>query len=42
MDRYTIRADRDGFSVYDAWTGEIAIIATGPQRWRNGRSPRPH
>lgn len=31
MDRYTTRPDRDGFSVYDAWTGEVAVIAMPPQ-----------
>jgi hypothetical protein len=31
MDRYTTRPDRDGFSVYDAWTGEVAVIAMTPQ-----------
>jgi hypothetical protein len=32
MDRYTTRPDRDGFSVYDARTGEVAVIAMTPQR----------
>jgi hypothetical protein len=31
MDRYTTRPDRDGFSVYDVWTGEVAVIAMLPQ-----------
>jgi hypothetical protein len=31
MDRYTTRPDRDGFSVYDAWTGVTAVIAMTPQ-----------
>jgi hypothetical protein len=31
MERYTTRPDRDGFSVYDVWTGEVAVIATPPQ-----------
>lgn len=25
------RPDRDGFSVYDVWTGEVAVIAMTPQ-----------
>jgi hypothetical protein len=25
MHRYTTRRDREGFSVYDLWTGEIAV-----------------
>lgn len=31
MNRYTTRPDRDGFSIYDVWTGEIAVIAMTPQ-----------
>jgi hypothetical protein len=27
MDRYPTRPDRDGFSVYDVWPGEVAVIA---------------
>ncbi|MBL8772221.1 MAG: hypothetical protein JNK30_12640 [Phenylobacterium sp.] len=30
-DRYLVRPDRDGFSVYDVWTGEPAVIAMTPQ-----------
>jgi hypothetical protein len=26
MDRFAIRADRLGFSVYDVWTGETAVV----------------
>lgn len=29
--RYQIRPDRSGFSVYDVWTGEAAVIAMDPQ-----------
>jgi len=29
--RFDVRRDRDGFSVYDVWTGEAAIIAMTPQ-----------
>lgn len=25
-DRFAIRADRIGFSVYDTWTGETAVV----------------
>jgi len=25
-DRFAIRADRRGFSVYDTWTGETAVV----------------
>jgi hypothetical protein len=32
MDRYTTRADREGFSVFDLWTGEVAVVAMTPQR----------
>ena len=31
MDRYLTRPDRDGFSVFDVWTGEAAVIAMVPQ-----------
>ena len=31
IQRFTIRADRHGFSVYDIWTGEVAVIAMTPQ-----------
>lgn len=31
MERYITRPDRDGFSVCDVWTGEIAVIAMTPQ-----------
>jgi hypothetical protein len=31
MDRYTTRPDRDGFSVFDLWTGEVAVVAMTPQ-----------
>ncbi|HVI31046.1 hypothetical protein [Phenylobacterium sp.] len=30
-DRYRIRPDREGFTVYDLWTGEAAVIAMAPQ-----------
>lgn len=30
-DRYLVRPDREGFSVYDVWTGEAAVIAMTPQ-----------
>lgn len=30
-ERFAIRADPEGFSVYDLWTGETAIIAMAPQ-----------
>ena len=29
--RFAIRADPEGFSVYDLWTGETAVIAMTPQ-----------
>ena len=29
--RYTIRPDRQGFSVTDSWTGQPAVIAMHPQ-----------
>jgi hypothetical protein len=28
--RYAIRRDRQGFSVFDVWTGEVAVIAMTP------------
>jgi hypothetical protein len=31
MDRYMTRPDRDGFSVYDVWTGEIVAVAMTSQ-----------
>jgi hypothetical protein len=31
MDRFIIRPDRDGFSVYDVVTGAVAVIAMSPQ-----------
>ncbi len=31
MDRYTTRPDREGFSVFDLWTGETVVIAMVPQ-----------
>jgi len=31
-DRYLLRPDPNGFSVYDVWTGQIAEIAQAPQR----------
>ena len=31
MERFTTRPDREGFSVYDRWTGEAAVIAMAPQ-----------
>lgn len=30
-ERYQVRPDREGFCVYDVWTGEAAIIAMTPQ-----------
>jgi hypothetical protein len=30
-ERYQVRPDREGFSVYDLWTGEAANIAMTPQ-----------
>lgn len=30
-ERFVIRPDREGFSVYDIWTGEVAAIAMTPQ-----------
>lgn len=29
--RFVTRPDREGFSVYDVWTGEAAVIAMTPQ-----------
>lgn len=31
MDRYAIRPDPQGFSVFDVWTGEVAVIAMTAQ-----------
>lgn len=31
MDRYTTRPDREAFSVFDVWPGEVAVIAMVPQ-----------
>jgi hypothetical protein len=31
LPRYAIRPDHEGFSVFDVWTGEIAVIAMTPQ-----------
>jgi len=31
MNRYLTRPDREGFSVFDIWTGEAAVIAMVPQ-----------
>jgi hypothetical protein len=28
--RYAIRPDRGGFSVFDIWTGEVAVVAMVP------------
>lgn len=30
-ERYDVRPDREGFTVYDVWTGEAAVIAMTPQ-----------
>jgi hypothetical protein len=30
-DRFAIRPDRTGWSVYEIWTGEVAVIALVPQ-----------
>ncbi|WP_334163737.1 hypothetical protein [Phenylobacterium sp.] len=30
-ERYHVRPDREGFTVYDLWTGEAAVIAMTPQ-----------
>jgi hypothetical protein len=30
-ERYLVRPDGGGFSVYDIWTGEPAVIAMTPQ-----------
>ena len=29
--RFDVRRDREGFSVYDVWTGQVAVIAMTPQ-----------
>ena len=31
LDRFGVRADPGGFSVYDVWTGAVAVIAMTPQ-----------
>jgi hypothetical protein len=31
MARCATRPDHEGFSVFDVWTGEVAVIATLPQ-----------
>ena len=31
IDRFTVRPDRAGWTVYDVWTGEPAVIAMVPQ-----------
>lgn len=31
MDRFIIRPDRDGYSVYDVVAGAVAVIAMSPQ-----------
>jgi hypothetical protein len=31
IERYQVRPDRDGHTVYDIWTGEAAVIAMAPQ-----------
>lgn len=30
-ERFFVRPDRNGFSVYDVWSGEVAVIAMAPQ-----------
>ena len=30
-ERFAIRPDTEGFSVFDIWTGEAAVIAMTPQ-----------
>lgn len=30
-ERYAVRPDPSGFSVFDVWTGETAVIAMTPQ-----------
>ncbi len=30
-ERYLVRPDREGFSVYDVLSGEVAVIAMTPQ-----------
>jgi len=32
MDRYITRPDQAGFTVFDVWTGEVAVIAMAPQK----------
>jgi len=36
LPRYAVRPDRVGFSVFDLWTGEAAVLAMVPQ---TGLSP---
>jgi hypothetical protein len=31
-DRFATRADRIGFSVYDTWTGETAVVESSGSR----------
>jgi len=31
IERFVIGPDREGFSVVDLWTGEVAVIAMTPQ-----------
>jgi len=33
-DRFVLRPDRDGLSVMDIWTGEVAVIASVPLKTR--------
>lgn len=30
-ERFVVRPDRNGFSVCDVWTGDVAVIAMTPQ-----------
>jgi hypothetical protein len=30
-ERFAVRPDHTGFSVYDLWTGETVVIAMSPQ-----------
>jgi hypothetical protein len=30
-ERFAIRPDRAGWTVYDAWTGEPSVLAMAPQ-----------
>ena len=30
-DRYAVRPGPRGFTIYDAWTGEAAVLAMAPQ-----------